>query len=257
VVAIVGGGNMGDMYTDLEEARLQVVKAFPHNRIVSFPQSIDFSDTTSGRCALQRSRSIYESHPRLTLFARDTESHERMRAAFPGAKVCLAPDTVLSMPCQLKHERTIPLVSCIRSDKEAALSAERRGEILAALTSAVSGAVVTDTVVPGPRLDFRSYDQKLEELLTLFSRSRCVVTDRLHGLIFSVITQTPCVVIENNNHKIRSLVATWLPELSSVRLLSQPTAEEVLRTVKKLEGCSPVRPNLDAAFAPLAAALRE
>jgi pyruvyl transferase EpsI len=257
VVAIVGGGNMGDMYSDLEEARLQVVKAFPRNRIVSFPQSIDFSDTASGRRALRRSRSIYESHPRLTLFARDTESHKRMRAAFPGAKVCPAPDTVLSMPWQSNHDRTVPLLSCIRSDKEAALSAGRREEILSALSSAVPGAIVTDTLVPGPRLDFGSYDRKLDELLDLFSRSRCIVTDRLHGLIFSVITRTPCVVIENSNHKIRSLVATWLPGLSSVRLLSQPSAHDVLRAVKDLEGCSPVRPNLDGAFAPLIAALRE
>src|SRR5580692_7759595 len=36
VVSIVGGGNMGDRYSDLEEARCHVVKAFRRNRIISF-----------------------------------------------------------------------------------------------------------------------------------------------------------------------------------------------------------------------------
>lgn len=31
--------------------------------------------------------------------------------------------------------------------------------------------------------------------LRLFSRYKVIVTDRLHGLIFSVITRTPCVLL--------------------------------------------------------------
>ena len=256
VVALVGGGNMGDLYPDLEEARLRVVRAFPANKIVSFPQSIEFSATKDGMRALARSRSIYEAHPRLEMFARDAESLRRMREAFPRAKISSAPDTVLSMSAPAAAKRCIPLIACLRQDKESGLSPASRSAILAAVSDAYSGALFTDTVVQGPRLDYHSYDNHLENLLQKFACSRCVVTDRLHGLIFSVITGTPCVVIENNNHKIRSLVETWLPGMASVRLLTNPEPPAVLAAVEEVVTARAHRPDLTPAFAQLASSLK-
>lgn len=256
VIVIVGGGNMGNLYPDLEEARLQVVRRFPNNRIISFPQSIDFSDNSEGRVALNRSRKIYQSHRKLTLFARDKESFQKMRSAFPGVDVAIAPDTVLSMDAPVSSRRHIPVITCLRQDKEAVLSMERREEILAAIRQTHPSCLQTDTIVEGPRLDFPSYERHLDTLLCQFSQASCIVTDRLHGLIFSVITETPCVVVDNNNHKIRSLIETWLPELPSVRLLSNPTAPEVMNAIVAISGFKAPRPNLSAFFAPLCAALK-
>ena len=41
------------------------------------------------------------------------------------------------------------------------------------------------------------------EQLKNFARHKLVVTDRLHGLIFSLITNTPCIVISAFNHKLK------------------------------------------------------
>lgn len=256
VVAIVGGGNMGDLYPDLEDARLRVVRAFPRNRIVSFPQSIDFSCTSKGLRALARSRATYEGHRRLVIFARDLESLRRMREAFPGANVELAPDTVLSMNAPSPAARDRPLMICLRQDKEAGMPPWRRSAILSALLEECPGACVTDTIVPGQRLDYFAYDRHLDTLLEEFSRTQCVVTDRLHGLIFATITETPCVVIENSNHKIRSLVDTWLPQKASIRMLTNPAPSDVLTAVQQLSRAQAPRPDLTASFAPLVAALK-
>lgn len=256
VIAIVGGGNMGDLYPDLEEARQQVVRKFRHHRIISFPQSIDFSDNEEGRSALRRARRVYQSHPGLTLFARDAESFQIMKSAFPGVAIGLTPDTVLSMAAPTSLGRDIPVITCLREDKEAGLSAARRADIVAEISQAYPGCVITDTIVSGARLDYSSYDHRLGELLGKFARSRCVVTDRLHGLIFSVITSTPCVVIENNNHKISALVRTWLSDLPSIRLLSNPTPAEVAAAIDDLRDINATRPDLSAGFAPLVTALR-
>lgn len=256
VVALVGGGNMGDLYPDLEDARLRVVRAFPRNRIISFPQSIGFSDTGGGRRALARSSKVYASHPRLMLFARDAESERAMRQAFPETKVVAAPDTVLSMPASAGGTRSVSLLVCLRKDKEASLTDGRRQSLLAALSGRHPGTVIADTLVVGPRLDYANYDRHLDAFLTRLGSARCVVTDRLHGLIFAVITGTPCVVIENNNHKIRSLVATWLCEVPSVRLLTKPDAAAVLVAIDEVADAPASRPDLSAAFAPLAVALK-
>jgi pyruvyl transferase EpsI len=257
VVAIVGGGNMGDRYSDLEEARCHVVRAFPHNRVVSFPQSFDFSDTVAGRRALALSRTAYASHPRLQLFARESESLRRMRAAFPSCQVDLAPDTVLSLDLAPSAPRTLSLLVCLRQDAESSLQVDRRAAIVDALRNFASGALVTDTTVPGPRLSFPEYEQHLDRLWGDFARAKCVVTDRLHGFIFSVISRTPCVVIENNNHKIRSTWETWLSGLPSVRLLSDPEPAAVIAAVRELGPMQAPPASLNGAFTPLTQALAE
>ena len=256
VVVIVGGGNMGDLYPDLEEARLRVVRAFTSQRIVSFPQSIEFSNTSTGRRALARSRQAYAAHSRLTIFARDAESERAMRQAFPETRILAVPDTVLSMTAPPDIARTVPLIVCLRQDKEASLTEVHRQSLLKVLANRYPRAVITDTLVAGPRLSYEVYNQHLEAFLAQLTSARCVVTDRLHGLIFAVITGTPCVVIENNNHKIRSLVATWLCGVSSVRLLNQPDATAVLAAVESVMASSSPRPNLAPAFAPLVKALK-
>ena len=47
LVTIVGGGNMGDLYR-IEDCRRFVIEKFPKNRIISFPQTIDFSNSNLG-----------------------------------------------------------------------------------------------------------------------------------------------------------------------------------------------------------------
>lgn len=256
LIAIVGGGNMGDRYPDLEEARCHVIRAFRRNRIVSFPQSFDFSDTASGRRALARSRDAYSSHPHLRLFARESESYDCMRNAFPGCQLDLAPDTVLSLEPECCAERTEPLLVCLRQDLESRLSAKSRKGIMEALQDCTHGLAAVDTHVSGPRLSFPQYETRLDALLTLFGKAKCVVTDRLHGLIFSVITRTPCVAIESGTHKIRSTWRTWLSDLPSVSLLADPQPADVLAAVHELSNMHAPGVSLNCAFAALAQALK-
>ena len=42
IITVIGGGNMGDMYGDIELLRLMVVRAFKNNRIILFPQTLAF-----------------------------------------------------------------------------------------------------------------------------------------------------------------------------------------------------------------------
>ena len=42
--------------------------------------------------------------------------------------------------------------------------------------------------------------------LDLFAHHKVAVTDRLHGLIFAVVTHTPCVAIKSEDHKIKEFM---------------------------------------------------
>lgn len=43
VITIIGGGNTGDLYWHFEEARRFIIRKFKKNKVISFPQTVDFS----------------------------------------------------------------------------------------------------------------------------------------------------------------------------------------------------------------------
>ncbi|WP_423202829.1 polysaccharide pyruvyl transferase family protein [Morganella morganii] len=55
---------------------------------------------------------------------------------------------------------------------------------------------------------------------TKFSNSKLVVTDRLHGMIFAFITNTPCLVIRNSNHKIEETYKNWISNFNYIKLIN-------------------------------------
>lgn len=59
-------------------------------------------------------------------------------------------------------------------------------------------------------------EELLEEKWQEFRNSELVVTDRLHGVIFAAITSTPCIVIDNYNHKVKG-VYQWLKKFEFIK----------------------------------------
>ena len=67
LITIIGGGNNGDLYIDCEWCRQFIIKQFPNNKIISFPQTADFSDTKKGKKILKNSLKVYSKHKNLVL----------------------------------------------------------------------------------------------------------------------------------------------------------------------------------------------
>src|SRR5690606_20530130 len=79
VITIIGGGNMGDLYEGFEEYRRSIIKFFPNNKIISFTQTIDFSETDEGLTSIRKSIKVYSGHNNLHIFAREPQSYEKMK----------------------------------------------------------------------------------------------------------------------------------------------------------------------------------
>lgn len=250
VIVVTGGGNLGNRYRRLEELRCEIVRAFPHQRIIAFPQSCEWSDDSRGREALEHSRRVYTGHARLTLFARDRESLERMRADFPSCQVELAPDTVLWLRPTRAQADGPPLL-CLREDGESALG-KQRNELVIGLRTIWPNLDVVDTSAQGGT----DLNQQLDALLSRFARARLVITDRLHGLVFARIHGRPCVAIEGANRKLRALVDTWFPAARDLSVLRRPTAAEIIAAANEITR-HPTSPALDPeAFISLVRAVR-
>lgn len=248
VVVVVGGGNLGDRYRRVEELRCEIVRVFARQRIISFPQSCEWSE--GGREALEHSRRTYGTHPRLTLFARDHVSHARMRADFPSTRVGLAPDTVLWLRPEPRPAESPPLL-CLRRDDESALSGPAQRRLTADLRASWPGLAVMDTA---SETDV-DLGRQLDALLPRFADAQLVVTDRLHGLVIARIHGRPCVAIEGANHKLRALVETWFADAGDIQLLRKPAAADVLGAADRALAATPSPSPDRESFAPLVRAL--
>lgn len=224
---LTGGGNMGTLYRVEEEYRLRLISAMRNNRIVLFPQTMSYGDTEDDRRFLRHTQRVYSAHPDLHLFAREQVTYERMKATYLDNDVQLVPDIVLSISgednADFAARRGILL--CMRNDVEQSIGndSHRLLEKLAQdlnmnwryadTTVQVHGAISQDE---GERLVHQKWDE--------FRSARLVITDRLHGMIFSAVTGTPCVALNNSNGKV-GFEYEWLKDLPYITFAS--TVDEV------------------------------
>lgn len=244
-----GGGNMGDRYPGLEGIRREIVTKYPDNKVVFMPVTIYFSDTVNGQKELMLSKRAYNAHTCLSILTRDEASADFAKKHFNKTQVINVPDIVCSkletgfVPSRLKRNHKILI--CKRNDVENNSSFE---ELIRVAGLQPSDYIYQDTELWNSKnkiiykTRFANYNEQLADLyqiLNVFSESSLVVTDRYHGLIFSYITSTPCVVIDNSDHKIREGVK-WFSDCNYVFYAGSDLqlVSEMIEKAKEIEHCS-------------------
>ncbi|RCV91015.1 polysaccharide pyruvyl transferase family protein [Billgrantia montanilacus] len=255
VITIVGGGNMGSLYSDIEELRQLVIKSFPNNRIICFPQTLDWDNSKVSQRALRKIVRVYSAHADIHIFARESVTRDKLEAlfsAYANVTIGYAPDIVLSASrivfCRHADIHPAGILLCLRDDRESVIKPQQRMILEDMLINTGMPVEVTDTHVGGIRLDKFRCEQLLAEKLNQFSSSRLVVTDRLHGMILSIVAGTACLVLPNANHKIHQTWLDWLDDKPQVQFIMSDCFNlipEVVENLLAYERCSPVNPPLD------------
>ena len=82
-----------------------------------------------------------------------------------------------------------------------------------------------------------------------------MITDRLHGMIFAAITQTPCIVLDSLSHKLRGCYE-WLKDLDYI--LFADSVDEIPAMMEKLMSVHPEysRTEIERSMGPLREAIR-
>lgn len=232
IIILHGGGNFGDTYLHEEEYRRNIIASFPENQIILFPQTIYFENNEE----LRKSIKIYSVHPNLTLIAREQISFNIMKEHFKKNKVLLTPDIVMSLNLP-SHKKRAGLTCVLRNDCEKTIS-DKEHKIIKDFTDKyfVRQTTWTDMLSTMPKnkiirkSDYTITINKLRE----FQRAELVITDRLHGMIFALVTKTPCIVLTNFNHKIKG-VFTWIKQAGYDEFIkftdSPKKIEEVFKTI--------------------------
>ena len=234
IVTTVGGGNMGDLYESIEFFRQLVIKNFKNNKLVAFPQTIDFNHNKKGMAALNKAIKIYSSHPDLTLIAREHKSYDYFRNHFKNNNILLTPDIVLSQNQAKPEYPRKGAIICLRNDKEKKLSISEEETLSKILEHQFKSVTLRDTHVGGSGLPLLNRVKKLKHIWEDFKKAEIVITDRLHGMIFCYITGTPALIFLNNNHKIKSSYF-WINDATYIQLMEDFNPDKVKEAISKLK----------------------
>lgn len=218
LVTIIGGGNNGSLYEFLERPRRYILRTLKDYKIVSFPQTVFFESTEKAYPYKKEFIKVVNQCSNLTLFARENYSFKKYNEmAFKSVNIELCPDIVFSLkPPRINNQNGKSVAIILRDDKEKNVSCKSQSQILDFLKrNDIDDIEVMDTWGDNNQ----HYDNDtLNVFLKKLSYKRIVITDRLHGMIFCYITQTPCLVVDSSNPKIVSTYDTWLKSCNFIRL---------------------------------------
>lgn len=245
IILLHGGGNFGDIWRQSQDFRLEVIRRYPHNRIIVFPQTIYYQDVT----LMKEDVRIMAEHPRLTLCARDQESYDILKGNFQNP-VLLVPDMAFCISSnilkkyRLKEQERILFLK--RTDKElasASYSIERENlPIEVREWPSMEGRMLKMFLFEkwmGLNRRFNKwgldylykcssgminwYAQRFLRAMLLkvgvefVSSYRFVYTTRLHVMILSVLLGKECTFFDNSYGKNSIFYATWLKDLPGVK----------------------------------------
>ncbi|MDR0889661.1 MAG: polysaccharide pyruvyl transferase family protein, partial [Oscillospiraceae bacterium] len=137
--------------------------------------------------------------------------------------------TYLSACISNREKRSDGILYVIRSDIEKYHPA---AEIEKMKTQIGYDSADCDTVVRGYIGRIRRR-RKLSDFLKKYCRSAAVITDRFHGMVFAVITGTPCVVMRSLDHKVIEGYR-WFRFLPYIRFANDASmVPEILQSLMK------------------------
>jgi pyruvyl transferase EpsI len=233
IVVLQGGGNFGNLYGYIESARRFIVRHLRNNKIISFPCTITYQDNRAGRKDLWKAKKIYNFHKDLTLMSRDEKSFEFAKEHFNKCKNLLIPDMVFYLwekPSDDLDKRN-GVCACLRYDPERAESVDR-SKIIKRIASEYEDYMIVDTQLSRSIWNVLRKEE-IHSIVKVLSSGRVVVTDRLHGMLLSVISGTPCVVLPSGGNKTYGTYS-WIKELDSVVYCESGDEDEVMEQVKRL-----------------------
>lgn len=92
--------------------------------------------------------------------------------------------------------------------------------------------IVTDTIEAKRVYSDAKREKEVLEKINLINKSKLVITDRFHGMVFAVITHTPVIAFKSYDSKISSGVK-WFENLGNVHLVENGDIESVFKLIDR------------------------
>ena len=210
---ITGGGSMGDIWLNEELIIRKVITYYPNNRIIIFPQTVFYTNTKEGKKQFLKSIAIYNSHPLLTICVREEKSYNFVKKNY-NVKCLLIPDMVLYLDNNLNNDNRNNILFLMRKDKEKVL----KNSDIKTIEKIVNYDITYSDTVLNKRISIKNRKKYLNKKIKLCRNSKMIITDRLHGMIFAYITNTPCIAFNNYSLKVEG-VYKWISNCNYIKLV--------------------------------------
>jgi pyruvyl transferase EpsI len=177
------------------EVRRKIVAEFPNNHVVQLPVSVFYQEGAEGEQVAKDDRLAYAGK-NFMVMCREGASLEILN----DRKICEAiffPDFVFYLnPEKTKRQRSKILLMLRGPDKESIFDDDQKNRIRELLESASLNVEFNDIMAARFPM-FPSIRKKYMDVLARkYQEYELVVTDRMHGMIMAVITNTPSIALD-------------------------------------------------------------
>lgn len=207
-----------------------VMQDFPHNKLVLLPQTVFFQDSKRKE---QASR-VYDAHEKLLFLARDQVSYEYAKEMFPHIHIEAYPDIVTTLIGQYEYSFDRDgILFCIRNDSEKYYSDEEINRLIGHFSNTLKCDKLDTTIRVEPeviRADLKNY---IEGYFEKFAHYKVIITDRYHGTIFALVSNTPVIVIKTKDHKVKTGV-DWFKGRYDAQVFFAENLEEAETIAEKI-----------------------
>lgn len=237
-----GGGNFGDLYEEHQTLRKEIIKNYPENKIIMFPQSVWYENKER----LLEDIEIFSNHKNLILCARDKYSFDFLSKYFTTNKVLLVPDMAFYIDKNIIEKQKDPIkkdfIFIKRRDKELKLdnsyedlkNTEDRDWItfeknniytfilrfIIYLQNSLKRSYVLSFLL---NKILNTYCDKIfrNKIINMgikqLSQFELIITTRLHAMILSILLDRKVKYIDNLSGKLSAFANTWLNDVESLR----------------------------------------
>lgn len=237
IVFISGGGWMGNLWEEDEYCMQKMLKAFSQSKIFILPQTVYYDRNLKNyKTVLEKANESYKECSDLTLFVRESNSFVTAKQTLGIDKIYLAPDMGFYGNKTIRDDDIrLDALLCFRDDKEALIDRKIESTVCNYLSSMSCSIRYFDTIKRHniPNYERRRYIKRLRDFLE--NNARIVFTDRLHGMIFAVISGCKCVAFDNKNHKVSGVYNDWLKTNPNVVLVDDNNPFDISKVSKLFE----------------------
>ena len=241
-IIMQGGGNFGDVWAPPQQFRLSVIKHYPRNKIILFPQTVFYYSEQR----MKEDAEIFSCHPNLTICVRDWDSYNLVRGYFKNKVICL-PDMAFCIPVEkirglAKEEKTGMQLFLKRQDKEYKPSKyeiaipenadvrdwpplENEQSYLHTMQYLIENRHKLSRVKLSRIADiyarFVLKPRIIRDGVEFLSQYKEIYTTRLHGAILSILLDKQCVFINNSYGKNLSFYNSWLYDVDGISFVNE------------------------------------
>lgn len=233
-----GGGNFGDLYKEHIDFMLEIVKHYPENRIVIFPQSIYFKNLNS----MHETLKVLASHQDCIFCARDKNGYGQIKPYFKERAICI-PDMAFCIDMSLfdiiPSQTTEKNLYIRRKDCEKLNSIydinEKYVSDWPTFEYKICKSVGINTLYDRlwkveflrdylrdrwNRYAINVFRPKMIKIgLDFIKPYKKIVTERLHGAILSILMGKDVGIVDNSYGKNKNFYDSWLKDFSNVRFI--------------------------------------